>query len=241
MFKESEIGDCVNCGMACCLHCLPKAEVSIFDCLPKEDMDYLMTCKRKVIFNPGETIIKQNTSTTHFVCIKDGLAKVVAEGSNSKNVILRLISTHSLVTAGGVISDDIRHFTVSALTRVECCFIDSNRLHVLLARNGKFAYELLKYNNKQNIQMLNTLIGLTQKYMPGRVADTLLYLKNEIYKENPFNYSLSKQEFAEMSDMTKESFIRNMKELELSGIIKQSRNQIEILNEQELIKISKNG
>ena len=121
------------------------------------------------------------------------------------------------------------------------CFIDSTRLHTILARNSKFAYELLKYNNKQNIEMLNTLIGLTQKYMPGRVADTLLYLKNEIYKSNPFRYKLSKQEFAEMSGMTKESFIRNMKELEVSGIIKQSRSEIEILNEPELTKISKNG
>jgi CRP/FNR family transcriptional regulator len=32
-----------------------------------------------------------------------------------------------------------------------------------------------------------------------------------------------------------------MKELEVSGIIKQSRNTIEILNEAELAKISKNG
>ena len=89
--------------------------------------------------------------------------------------------------------------------------------------------------------MLNTLVSLTQKYMPGRVADTLLYLKNEIYNENPFTYNLNKQEFAEMSDMTKESFIRNMKELELSGIIRQGRNTIEILNEEELVRISKNG
>jgi len=241
MFKEPDVKDCINCGMTCCVHCLPKAEASIFECLNKEDMDYLMTCKRNVIFNPGETIIKQNTSTTHFVCIKEGLAKVLAEGHNGKNVILKLISTHSLVTAGGVISDDIRHFTVSALTQVECCFIDSNRLHVLLSRNSRFAYELLKYNNKQNLQMLDSLIRLNQKYMPGRVADTLLYLKNEIYNSNPFNYKLSKQEFAEMSGMTKESFIRNMKELEVSGIIKQSRNEIEILSEPELIKISKNG
>ncbi len=241
MFKEAEINDCVNCSRTCCLNCLPKAEASIFECLTKEDMDYLMTCKRNVIFNPGETIIKQNTSTTHFVCMKEGLAKVLAEGTNGKNVILKLISTHNLITAGGVISDDIRHFTVTALTQVECCFIDSNRLHTLLARNSKFAYELLKYNNKQNLQMLSTLIGLTQKYMPGRVADTLLYLKNEIFHTNPFTYKLSKQEFAEMSGMTKESFIRSMKELEVSGIIKQSRNEIEILNEPELIKISKNG
>ncbi|WP_445589249.1 Crp/Fnr family transcriptional regulator [Sunxiuqinia sp. A32] len=204
-------------------------------------MEYLMTCKRNVVFNPGETIIKQNTSTTHFVCIKDGLAKVVAESAKGKNVILRLVSTHGLITAGGIISEDVRHFTVTAITKVECCFIDSSRLHTLLARNSAFAYELLKYNNKQNIQMLDSLVGLTQKYMPGRVADTLLYLKNQIYQSNPFTFNLSKQELAEMSGMTKESFIRSFRELELSGIVKQDRKTIEILNEDDLVKISKNG
>jgi len=241
MFKEPEIKDCAACGMACCLDCIPKEDASVLECLDKEDLHYLMSCKRRGGFKPGETIIKQNTSTTHFVCMKDGLAKVVAEGVNGKNVIVKLLSNHSMVTAGGVLSEDIRQFTITALTKVECCFVDANRLHTLLSRNSKFAYELLKYNNKQHIQMVNTLVGMTQKYMPGRVADTLLYLKNEIYHSNPFTYTLSKQEFAEMSDMTKESFIRNMKELEVSGIIKQSRNAIEILNETELVKISKNG
>jgi CRP/FNR family transcriptional regulator len=41
--------------------------------------------------------------------------------------------------------------------------------------------------------------------------------------------------------MTKESFIRSLKELEESGIIRQSRNTLEIVKEDELSEISKNG
>jgi CRP/FNR family transcriptional regulator len=77
--------------------------------------------------------------------------------------------------------------------------------------------------------------------MPGRVADTLLYLKNEIYGSNPYQFVLTKQELADMSGMTKESFIRNLKEFEDSGIISHSRNSIHILKEDDLIEISKNG
>jgi CRP/FNR family transcriptional regulator len=77
--------------------------------------------------------------------------------------------------------------------------------------------------------------------MPGRVADTLLYLKNNIFETNPFDFVLSKQELADMSGMTKESFIRSLKEFEDSGLIHHSRNTIEILKESELIEISKNG
>ncbi|PTN07745.1 CRP/FNR family transcriptional regulator [Mangrovibacterium marinum] len=241
MFDDSLKKDCVSCQKNCCVKCFPESEAVIFQSLSTDELEYLMQCKQHIIFNPGETIIKQKTSTTHFVCLKQGMAKMVAESSRGKNIILKILPGHSLITAGGVVSDDIRHFTVTAITRVECCFIDSERLHKLLERNSKFAYELLKYNNSQNIQMLESLVGLTQKYMPGRVADTLLYLKNKIYQTNPFECNLNKQELAEMSGMTKESFIRSLKELELSGIVRHNRREIEILNEEDLVMISKNG
>jgi len=89
--------------------------------------------------------------------------------------------------------------------------------------------------------MLTTLINLTNKYMPGRVADTLLYLKNVVFETNPYNFLLSKQELADMSGMTKESFIRSLKEFEDSGLIRHNRNSVEILKENELIEISRNG
>ncbi len=241
MFDDSQRKDCITCNKNCCVNCFPEDEAVIFKSLSPGELEYLMQCKQNIVFNPGETIIKQKTSTTHFVCIRQGMAKLVAESPRGKNVILRILSNHSLITAGGVVSDDIRHFTVTAITRVECCFIDSDRLHQVLARNSHFAYELLKYNNRQNIQMLESLVGLTQKYMPGRVADTLLYLKNQIYQSNPFNCNLNKQELADMSGMTKESFIRSLKELEVSGIVRHNRREIEILKEDDLQLISKNG
>lgn len=241
MFDDSVKKDCLSCKINCCVNCFPGKDAVLFKSLSTDELEYLMQCKQNIVFNPGETIIKQNTSTTHFVCLKQGMAKMVAESSRGKNVILKILTGNSLITAGGVVSDDIRHFTVSAITRIECCFIDSDRLHKLLENNSKFAYELLKYNNRQNIQMLESLVGLTQKYMPGRVADTLLYLKNQIYQTNPFICNLNKQELAEMSGMTKESFIRSLKELELSGIVRHNRREIEILSEDELLMISRNG
>jgi len=41
--------------------------------------------------------------------------------------------------------------------------------------------------------------------------------------------------------MTKESFIRSLKEFEDSGLILHNRNSVEILKENELIEISRNG
>lgn len=197
--------------------------------------------KRHVHFKAGETIIKQNTSASHVVCIKSGLAKIIAEGEGDKKLILRLVTTHSILTGGGIFINEVRHFTVQAVTELDCCFIDSEKIFELVSRNSQFAFELLKLNNRQNIEMLNNLVGITQKYMPGRVADLLLHLKNEIFNSNPFDTNLSRHELADMTSMTMESFIRILKEFKSAGIISAVGSNIHILDEEALVVISRKG
>jgi CRP/FNR family transcriptional regulator len=201
----------------------------------------LIAEKRHVHFKAGETILKQNTSASHVVCIKNGLAKIIAEGDGDKKLILRLVTTHSILTGGGIFINEIRHFTVQAVTEVDCCFIDSEKIYELVSKNSQFAFELLKLNNRQNIEMLNNLVGITQKYMPGRVADLLLHLKNEIFNKNPFETNLSRHELADMTSMTMESFIRILKEFKSAGIIAVEGSNMHILDEEALVVISRKG
>jgi CRP/FNR family transcriptional regulator len=85
------------------------------------------------------------------------------------------------------------------------------------------------------------MVSLTQKYMPGRVAETLLYLKNEIYKTEKFVLDLSRQELADMSNMTKESLVRILQQFKESNLIKTHGSEIEIIDEVSLTNISING
>ncbi len=232
---------CIKCKDRCCARCFDDGDENIFSCLTTDELEMLVKEKRHVVFNAGETILKQNTSASHVVCIKRGLAKIIAEGESDKKLILRLVANHAILTGGGIFIDEIRHFTVQAVTQVECCFIDSEKIYELVSNNSRFAFELLKLNNQQNIQMLNNLVGITQKYMPGRVSDLLLYLKNEIFLSNPFDTRLSRQELADMTGMTMESFIRILKEFKSSGIIAVDGANIHVLDEEALQMISRKG
>jgi len=232
---------CSKCKDRCCTRCFNDGDDNIFNSLTPEELELLVKEKRHIHFNAGETILKQNTSASHVVCIKSGLAKIIAEGDGDKKMILRLVATHSILTGGGIFIDEVRHFTVQAVTEVECCFIDTDKIYELVSNNSRFAFELLKLNNRQNIQMLNSLVGITQKYMPGRVADLLLYLKNKIFMCNPFATRLSRQELADMTGMTMESFIRILKEFKSSGIIAVDGSNIRVLDEDALQLISKKG
>ena len=232
---------CDGCKYNCCLNSSNCGASNIFNGLTPTELHSIMSNKRQIKFRAGETITKQNTPLTHLICIKSGMAKVVSEGPKGKNLIIDIIKDNNIFTGGGTVIDDSHHFTVAAITDIECCFIETSKVFTFLGTNSAFAIDLMKLYNSQHIKMHNTLINLIHKYMPGRVADTLLFLKNDIYAANPYQFILSKQELADMSGMTKESFIRNLKDFEDSGIINHSRNSIHILKEEDLIEISRNG
>ncbi len=236
--------DCINCDKRtedCCKNCFEEHKHNIFKCLNVEQLDFLMEQKQRIKYNIGETIIKQNTSSTYVICINEGLAKVYVEGLKGKNLIVRLIGNGDFITGGGLFNGNIQKFTISAITPVTCCLIDSSRLAKLFSVNNQFAIELLRHHTNRNNKLVSQMVDLTQKYMPGRVADTLLYLKNEILMENPFTVPLTRQDLADMSNMTKESFVRILQQFKESNIVTAQGNTIEIINEISLTSISKNG
>ncbi len=204
-------------------------------------MEILIQNKQEVRFRPGETIFKQNTGSSHIICFRRGIAKVYVEGDNNKNLIIKMIKDSEIVISGGFLAQSIRPFAITAVTEVECCFIDSTKIVELLFANPDFARAFLEKYHAQSQQMFNTLVMLAQKYMPGKVADTLLRLKNDIFHQNPFQIPFSRQELADMSAMSMESFVRVLSEFKDSGLVSIHGKTIEILDEAALTTLSRNG
>lgn len=238
---KNQEDDCVEHGNCCCKNCFTSDDTNVLKSLTLKELDFLIDGKQQINYKPGETIIKQNTSSTYVVCIREGIAKVYVEGVKGKNLVVKLIGRLDFVTGGGLFNGNIQHFTITAMTPVTCCLIDSSKLTKLFSENNRFAVELLRHHTKQNNILLNKLVNLTQKYMPGRVADTLLYLKNDIYKQNPFTVPLTRQDLADMSNMTKESLVRILQQFKSSELIKTQGNTFEIIDENGLTSISRNG
>ena len=238
---ENNCESCDKRSKGCCKSCFGKQQNNIFSPLSDKEIDYLIDDKQQIIYKPGETIVKQNTSSTSVICIKEGLAKIYVESNNGRNVIVSLTKNGDLITGGGLFNGSVQHFSVSALTEVKCCMINSSRLATLFSENNKFALDLMRNHTKQSNYLLKKLVDHTQKYMPGRVADTILYLRNEIYDNDIIKLPLTRGELAEMSNMTKESFVRILQQFKESKLIKTQGNKLEILNIDSLQKISKNG
>jgi len=108
-------------------------------------------------------------------------------------------------------------------------------------QNKEFASELFKWINQKGVRNFEKLINLTQKQMPGRIADALLYLSNSVYESDKFTVNISRQDIADLAAMSKESAIRIIKEFKESGFITCEGNDFNILEPKALHKISQTG
>jgi CRP/FNR family transcriptional regulator, polysaccharide utilization system transcription regulator len=77
--------------------------------------------------------------------------------------------------------------------------------------------------------------------MPGRMADALLYLQDEIFMQTRFPMVLSRSDLAELSAMSKESAVKILRDFQKDGLIQISDHEIEILDHETLLKISRVG
>jgi CRP/FNR family transcriptional regulator len=222
-----------------CNHC--KKRIESFRVLREEDFKIIEEKRYEVLYHSGETIFKQGTSFTHIICITEGLVKVYLESANRRNFILSLIGPGEIFGSPGMYTDNMHHFSVVAVEDTITCYIERQIIEEIIKTNNLFAVEMLKRSNMRDIAHFRKFRTLTQKQMPGRVAEVLLYLYQNIYKSNPFILTISRQDIADMASVTKEGTIRVLKDFKDAGLITLNGNELKILNEKALISISDVG
>ncbi len=223
--------DCERCGIRSRLLCL----------LTDEELGRVNAGKHQVIFREGETIRKQGTYLSHVLIIRSGYAKVYLEGPGERNTIIRIVQPTNFIGGPGLHHERMHHYSVSALTRTEVCFIDANLFLDLLSSNAGFAAEYMKDSSINTLAVYNRLANITQKQMPGRLADSLLYFFDEVIVGKQGKLHLSRQDMADLSAMSKESAIKTLREFQRSGAIALKDDEIELLDREALLRISRTG
>jgi len=231
MSTKEHYRNCKNC----------KKRNNIFALLNDDELALVDQHRYELTFNKGEIIFKQGSPLTHVACITDGLAKIYIEGLNKRNLILSFAKPVQMIGGPGMFVDYRHHFTVAAIEETSACLIDTKIVEELIERNPAFACDLLKKTNQISIANFKKFINLTQKQMHGRIADALIFLHDEIYGRNPFLLTLSRQDLADLTAMSKENVIRVIKTFKDQGLMKVEGNVVEILNMKELTRIGETG
>ncbi|GAP42918.1 protein containing cAMP-binding domain of CRP [Lentimicrobium saccharophilum] len=228
-----------NSVEANCTLCLQRSD--IFRNLKDNELHSVNSCRVSIKYHQGEILFKQGSPCHDFVCITSGLVKLYLESESDKRIIIGFAKPVDYIFVPGAFTDKRHHFTAIACEETTACLVSADVFQQIIENNNSFSSSFLNKISEQAIRMFDQLSSLTHKQMPGRIADVLLCLSQRIYNANPFVTSLSRQDIADMSGMTKESAIRIMKTFKDDNLIRTEGDLIELLNIPMLETISRNG
>ena len=106
--------------------------------------------------------------------------------------------------------------------------IDRGVFGKTILKNGQYSHELLKTITSEDLEIFKRLISQSQKQLPGRIADIIIYFSEKIYDSHNFSFPLTRTELAELAGTTKESLIRTLTEFKNDKIIELEGKKVNI-------------
>jgi CRP/FNR family transcriptional regulator len=200
-----------------------------------DELAELQTSSNIVVYDKKEVIFRQNTRTSHIMCVKSGLVKIYKEGRNNRYIILKIAVENDFLGLMSVYGSDIHQFSASAIQSSEICFIDIGVFNKILKNNGDFSFHIVNQLSTDGLFIFDRLMSQSHKQLPGRIADVILYFSEIIYKNQEFDFPLTRRELAELAGTTKESFIRTLAEFKNDKIIDLEGSRVKI-NSLKIIK-----
>ena len=214
---------------------------SCFDFLTEEER-YLVEQKQVTVeYKKGEIIAKQGTFTTHILVVSEGLAKVYYE-ENNKSLILRIAAPGSLIGLTSLpLNQNVFQYTASAYINTTVKLIEIDIIRKLILENGQFAAAIVDILCGISIQKNGRFFCLTHRQSYGKLADIILCLAGNIFKQDEFDLALSRKELAELSGMSTESVIRTLKNFQEDGLIEMTGKSFKVIDPDGLFKICQLG
>jgi len=208
--------------------------------LNENDLEILSRNCARVNFKPHETIIREGNLSLNIAYLKNGIVKYHIKGP-VKEQIIKIAKSPSYLGIPTAIGDRINHYSVSALTQCEVCFIDAEVFKQFLHRNGQFAYEIIQLMSKNELENFRNCVNRVQKQIRGKVAEAILFFAQEIFQSNEYTLPLNREELANLLDTTRETVCRIINEFAEQGYIDLKIRKIKILKKDKLEKISHLG
>jgi CRP/FNR family transcriptional regulator, polysaccharide utilization system transcription regulator len=202
--------------------------IPLYQELSTEQIELIKENSYVVKYKKNETIFRQDMPISHIITLKDGLVKLFIESEQDKNLILRIIPPNNFL---GLISSFRKNqyvFSATAIVNSEVIFTDITVFKNLIKENGNYALNILKYTSDMGLFILDKLINLSHKQVPGRIAGIILFFSTEIFKSDEFEFPLTRQELADLISTTKESVSRTLSEFKNDRIIDINEKKITV-------------
>ena len=180
----------------------------------------------------------------HLMCLISGKVKIFKEGVGGRSQIIRVIKDKEYFAYRAYFAEG--NFVTAAAAFEPCtiCLIPMPCIMQLLKENNELALFFIRQLSIDLGISDERTVNLTQKHIRGRLAESLLFLK-ETYgveeDQSTLSIYLSREDLANLSNMTTSNAIRTLSNFATEKLITIDGRKIKIIEEEKLKKISKIG
>ena len=216
----------------------------MLDTLTNEQRTELLYHVSVVKFKKNEIIYKEGDLPTNLLCLVSGKVKIYKEGVGGRPQIMRVLGETEFFAYRAYMANEP---FVTAAAAFEPCVLLKVPLGIVTnmiqenATLGWFFIQKLAHDLGQSDERT---VNLTQKHIRGRLAESLLFLKDSYGLEedgSTLSIYMSREDLANLSNMTTSNAIRTLSAFASEKLVAIDGRKIKFMNLKELEKISRIG
>lgn len=217
---------------------------SLFSDLPDKEKEYLLQDHVWITLKKGELIFHEGGRPAGLYCLASGKVKVYKQGIGGREQIVRMVRPQGLIGYSAFFAGTTYTASAVAIEDSGLCRFDRDSFMKLLRRNPDLSMKLIRmmaielsFSNKRTV-------SLTQKHIRGRLAESLLVLRDTYGVEKDGRTIMayvSREDLACFSNMTTSNAIRTLSTFATESVIVLDGKKISIVDPARLEKISQMG
>lgn len=216
----------------------------IWDPLTEEQKEILSKNYTIQRYKKNEIIYDEKEHPNQLMCLLNGKVKIFKEGVGGRNQIIRMIKPTEYFGYRAYFANEDYVTAAAAFEPATLCLIPMSIIENLVLENSQLSSFFIKQLSIDLGIADERTVNLTQKHIRGRLAESLLFLKDSYgLEEDGYTLSiyLSREDLANLSNMTTSNAIRTLSNFASERIIAIDGRKIKIIDEMKLKKISQIG
>ena len=216
----------------------------IWNVLTDSEKEYIHQHTPAYAYRKNEVIHSEGDTPTHMMMIISGTLRVYKGGVGNRTAIIRMLKPHDLFAYRAIIAGGTYNTSVSCCEPCEIYFIEREAFMYIIKENAQFCYLMMVEMAKDLGGSDTRSVNIGQKHIRGRLAETLLYLKDTYGLDDDqatISMYMSREDLANLSNMTTSNAIRTLANFAEEEVISIDGRKIKILDMQRLKHINQLG
>lgn len=217
---------------------------SFWELLTEEEQTYLFDQLTVQQYKKNETIYTEKEEPLYMYCLVSGIAKIYRIGSSNRSQIMRVIQPGQYFGYRAYFASEPYVTNACAFDNSTLIVIPMKCIYNVVVKNVSLAYFFVKLLSIDLGISDRRSITLTQSHIRGRLAETILFLKDSYGLEEDhatLSIYLSREDLASLSNMTTANAIRTLSNFSTEKLIAIDGRKIKLIDGEKLLHIAQIG